>query len=121
MLFVDYLSVDAQWSDWQPWTMCTSECKQYRKRNCELLNGDITEDKDCDKAERLQIRNCTSTKFCKEKFVNLVNTHNFKGDFYDDLTIKTPKVSSLEHNNGKNNEIFFEYLTKLSFILRFSN
>ena len=91
-------AIEAHWSEWQQWSMCTSECKQYRKRNCVLSNGEITEDKDCEKAERLQIRNCTSTKFCKSKFGNL---HGLKtNDIFEDTTNKMPLISSAEKING---------------------
>ena len=98
--FLNFL-VEAHWSEWQPWSICTSECKQYRKRNCELTNGEITDDKDCEKAERLQIRNCTTTKFCKEKLSSMVNVQSFKSvDFFQETTAKVPQVSSFERING---------------------
>ena len=80
--------------------MCTSECKQYRKRNCILPNGEITDDKDCEKAERLQIRNCTTTKFCKSKFGSVMGNSKIN-DVYEETTLKVPFISPLEKSNGK--------------------
>ncbi len=91
-------AIEAHWSEWQQWSMCTSECKQYRKRNCILPNGEITEDKECEKAERLQIRNCTTTKFCKSKFASVNSKIN---EIYEETTVKIPFRLSIEKTNGK--------------------
>lgn len=100
----------AEWSSWQPWSICTNECKQFRKRNCEL-NGIITDEKNCDKSDRVQIRDCTSTKACKDKTSVILNLDLQHFEDKIQANNETNKASLIEGNNNiSQSKQYFFYL-----------
>ena len=65
------------WSTWSQWSICSKDCKQYRRRYCPTEGQE--ELKESCQGSKFMSRNCNNSE-CNENYQYMINSNGIKYD-----------------------------------------